>query len=133
MYKVCMAFSPLNGYNRHLRFGFLASGGSLYLITTPLYVFVSSVSFPDRAKFGLSFSDFEFSFFVLSSLPHLAFAWSKDPLRLRLLLYLKCYFTNKLLCYKRTLAPYKTVSSHKIFESTLHLISTMNNGCSAIG
>lgn len=33
-----------------------ASGGSLYLITTPRYVLVSSVSAPDSPKFGFSFS-----------------------------------------------------------------------------
>ena len=30
-----IASSPLNGYSRHLVLGFRASGGSLYLITTP--------------------------------------------------------------------------------------------------
>jgi hypothetical protein len=35
MYSVCKAFSPLNGYRRHRRFGLRASGGSLYLMTTP--------------------------------------------------------------------------------------------------
>lgn len=48
--------SFLKGYNRHLLLGILASGGSLYLITTPLYVFVSSTRAPESSKLGFSLS-----------------------------------------------------------------------------
>lgn len=44
----------LNGYKRHRAFGSLASGGSLYLIITPLNMFVSSKSFPLVSKQGFS-------------------------------------------------------------------------------
>lgn len=47
--------SFLKGYSRHLRLGMRASGGSLYLMTTPLKVLVSSVSAPDSSKLGCSF------------------------------------------------------------------------------
>ena len=52
MYIVGNVSDPLKGYNLHFVFGILASGGSEYLITIPLYVFRSSVSFPDFSKFG---------------------------------------------------------------------------------
>lgn len=56
MYMTGRGSSFLKGYSRHLRLGMRASGGSLYLITTPRNVFVSSVSAPDSSKFGFSFS-----------------------------------------------------------------------------
>ncbi len=56
MYMTGRGSSFLKGYSRHLRLGIRASGGSLYLITTPRNVFVSSVSAPDSSKLGFSFS-----------------------------------------------------------------------------
>lgn len=43
---------PLKTYKRQPFVGFRASGGSLYLSTTPLNVFVSAASLPELAKFG---------------------------------------------------------------------------------
>jgi len=63
-------FSPLNGYNRQRRFGFLASAGSLYFITTPLKVFVSSANLPVVSKFGSSFFATGFFSLVESLVPH---------------------------------------------------------------
>ena len=45
---------PLKTYNRQFFNGFLASGGSLYLIWTPLTRFVSLASNPEFPKFGFS-------------------------------------------------------------------------------
>lgn len=45
---------PLNTYNRQFFNGFLASGGSLYLICTPLTKFVSLASSPELPKLGFS-------------------------------------------------------------------------------
>lgn len=56
MYMTGSGSSFLKGYKRHLLFGMRASGGSLYLITTPLNVLVSSTKAPDSSKFGFSFS-----------------------------------------------------------------------------
>lgn len=56
MYMTGRGSSFLKGYSRHLRLGMRASGGSLYLITTPRNVFVSSVSAPDSSKLGFSLS-----------------------------------------------------------------------------
>lgn len=56
IYNTGKVLSPLNGYRRHLLLGLRASSGSLYLITTPRNVLVSSASFPVVSKFGFSFS-----------------------------------------------------------------------------
>lgn len=56
MYMTGRGSSFLKGYSRHLRLGMRASGGSLYLITTPRNVFVSSVRAPDSSKLGFSLS-----------------------------------------------------------------------------
>jgi hypothetical protein len=44
------------GYKRHFRRGFTASGGSLYLITTPLNVFVSPANLPLTSNDGFETS-----------------------------------------------------------------------------
>jgi len=63
-------FSPLNGYNRQRRLGFLASAGSLYFITTPLKVFVSSANLPVVSKLGSSFFTTGFLSLDESLVPH---------------------------------------------------------------
>uniref|UniRef100_A0A8C9NR57 Axonemal dynein light intermediate polypeptide 1 n=1 Tax=Serinus canaria TaxID=9135 RepID=A0A8C9NR57_SERCA len=54
MYITGRNSSFLNGYRRQRVLGMRASGGSLYLITTPRKVLLSSSSAPDSSKLGFS-------------------------------------------------------------------------------
>ena len=54
MYKIGSSSFPLKTYSLHLVLGFLASGGSLYLTTTPFTMLVSSINRPETCMLTLS-------------------------------------------------------------------------------
>lgn len=78
MYMTGRNSSFLKGYRRHRFFGIRASGGSLYLITTPRKVLASSRSAPDSSKFGFSLLTGAFSLGLLSGCLSSGF-WSTPP------------------------------------------------------